>query len=615
MDSAARNPRRRHCRRIRRRTATVRRQFDTSGHNARLGGVPDGDADASAPIDASTDRQPLDHANRNTSPCTNDRSASTHAAANTCGREGQHTDCSADACSCEHQHALAYSDGRAAHNHAHSCSDAHSFAYARSSRAHSGGYAHDGGDGPTHSDRNARSRSGSCAHTDPNGYASRSLRRRRLPRPLRTRAGNVPRQRHEQPVPRLPRQHPPRGIRPRTRHLRGTGRVVQRQHQQLRDLRSSYTEPTHSLRRRRLPRPLRTRTGHVPRQRHEQPVPRLPRQRPPRGLRPRTRHLRGTGRVVQRQHQQLRDLRSSHAEPTHSLRRRRLPRPLRTRTGNVPRQRHEQPVPRLPRQHPPIVASGPGRVTFEVQAEWSSVSTSNCGTFEAHTPSQLTAFGDGVYLVPSELAPGTYRANDTSSRCLVYRDNTRPVASGPGRVTFEVQAEWSSVSTSNCGTFEAHTPSQLTAFGDGVYLVPSELAPGTYRANDTEQPVPRLPRQHPPRGIRPRTRHLRGTGRVVQRQHQQLRDLRSSYTEPTHSLRRRRLPRPFRTRAGHVPRQRHEQPVPRLPRQHPPRGIRPGTCHLRRTSRMVQRQHQQLRDLRARCSVMGERRDGRAKTG
>ncbi len=179
MDSAAGSPRRRHCRHSRRRTARVRRQFDTSGHKARHGGVSDCDADASAPIDASTDRQPLDRANRNTSPCTNNRSASTYAAGNT---PVAGAGCSAGACSCEHQHALACSDRRSAHNHAHSCSDAHSFAYAHSSRAHSGGYAHDGGDGPTHSDRDGRThsdrnaRSGSCAHTHPNGYASRSLR-------------------------------------------------------------------------------------------------------------------------------------------------------------------------------------------------------------------------------------------------------------------------------------------------------------------------------------------------------------------------------------------------------------------------------------------------------
>ena len=133
--------------------------------------------------------------------------------------------------------------------------------------------------------------------------------------------------------------------------------------------------------------------------------------------------------------------------------------------------------------HP--VASGPGRVTFEVQAAWSSIRVRDCGTFELHSPSRIASFGDGVYLVPSELAPGTYSAADTSSRCDVYRDNVHPVASGPGRVTFEVQAAWSSIRVRDCGTFELHSPSRIASFGDGVYLVPSEVAPGTYRAADT----------------------------------------------------------------------------------------------------------------------------------
>ncbi len=100
------------------------------------------------------------------------------------------------------------------------------------------------------------------------------------------------------------------------------------------------------------------------------------------------------------------------------------------------------------------LASGPGRVTFEVQAEWATISISGCGTFESHTPSRLIAFGDGVYLVPSELAPGTYTATGTGPLCDVYRDNIYRLASGPGRVTFEVQAEWSSIRVRDCGTFE-----------------------------------------------------------------------------------------------------------------------------------------------------------------
>ena len=134
-----------------------------------------------------------------------------------------------------------------------------------------------------------------------------------------------------------------------------------------------------------------------------------------------------------------------------------------------------------------LVASGPGRITFEVMPEWPSIRVRDCGTFELHTPSRLASFGDGVYRVPSEIAPGTYRALDSDNSCRVYRENSRLVASGPGRITFEVMPEWPSIRVRDCGTFELHTPSRLASFGDGVYLVPSELAPGTYRALDSTQ--------------------------------------------------------------------------------------------------------------------------------
>ena len=90
-----------------------------------------------------------------------------------------------------------------------------------------------------------------------------------------------------------------------------------------------------------------------------------------------------------------------------------------------------------------LVASGPGRVTFAVEAAWSTLSISNCAAFAVHTPSHLATFGDGAYLVPSEIAPGTYSAADTGGLCRVYRDNIYLVASGPGRVTFAVEAAWS----------------------------------------------------------------------------------------------------------------------------------------------------------------------------
>ena len=227
-----------------------------------------------------------------------------------------------------------------------------------------------------------------------------------------------------------------------------------------------------------------------------------------------------------------------------------------------------------------LVTSGPGRVTFEVQAAWSSIRVSECGTFEVHTPSRLASFGDGVYLVPSEVAPETYRAADTGSRCRVYRDNVHLVTSGPGRVTFEVQAEWSSIRVSECGTFELHTPSRLASFGDGVYLVPSEVAPGTYSAADTGSRC----------DVYRDNVHLvtSGPGRVtfeVQAawssiRSERMRHLRTPHSEPPRLLRRRRLPRAFRGRAGNLSRRRHGQPMRCLPRQRPPRDFRPRAGHL-----------------------------------
>ena len=128
------------------------------------------------------------------------------------------------------------------------------------------------------------------------------------------------------------------------------------------------------------------------------------------------------------------------------------------------------------------------------------------------------AFGDGVYLVPSELAPGTYRAADTGSRCDVYRDNVHLVTSGPGRVTFEVQAEWSSISVSNCGTFESHTPDRLNIVRRRRLPGPLRTRAWNLRCCQHQQPMPHHLRQPLPRRIRPRTDRLRSPGRLVQHQ-------------------------------------------------------------------------------------------------
>ena len=184
-----------------------------------------------------------------------------------------------------------------------------------------------------------------------------------------------------------------------------------------------------------------------------------------------------------------------------------------------------------------LVASGPGRITFEVTPEWPSIRVRDCGTFELHTPSRLASFGDGVYLVPSEIAPGTYRALDSDNSCRVYGENSRLVASGPGRITFEVMPEWPSIRVRDCETFELHTPSRLASFGDGVYLVPSEIAPGTYRATDSDNSCRVYGENQPPRGVRARTDNLRGNARVAQHPRQGLRNVRTPHSQPPRLLR------------------------------------------------------------------------------
>ena len=130
------------------------------------------------------------------------------------------------------------------------------------------------------------------------------------------------------------------------------------------------------------------------------------------------------------------------------------------------------------------VAGGAGTVTITVSADWSRIEVSNCGTFRPHTPSVRTSFGDGTYLVPDEVAPGTYVTSDAGRLCRVYDHRSRRVAGGAGTVTITVSADWSRIEVSNCGTFRPHTPSVRTSFGDGTYLVPDEVAPGTYVTSD-----------------------------------------------------------------------------------------------------------------------------------
>jgi hypothetical protein len=101
-------------------------------------------------------------------------------------------------------------------------------------------------------------------------------------------------------------------------------------------------------------------------------------------------------------------------------------------------------------------------------------------------------FGEGLYLVNAQIVPGRYRA-DGSDFCywerLAAPDEALEsvianaiVTGGPAVV--DIVATDVAFSSSGCGQWVPYTPpaTMLTSFGPGVYVVGSDIAPGTYAA-------------------------------------------------------------------------------------------------------------------------------------
>ncbi len=107
------------------------------------------------------------------------------------------------------------------------------------------------------------------------------------------------------------------------------------------------------------------------------------------------------------------------------------------------------------------------------------------------TPSFVT-FGDGIYQVGKDIQPGTYRTRTGSPGCyyerlsgfsgslsdIIANNNT----DNPAIVT--ISATDKGFSSQNCGTWTSDL-SQITAsktsFGDGMYIVGTDITPGTYK--------------------------------------------------------------------------------------------------------------------------------------
>lgn len=120
---------------------------------------------------------------------------------------------------------------------------------------------------------------------------------------------------------------------------------------------------------------------------------------------------------------------------------------------------HSPPCRRQRDDSVPIIGGQKGALTILVGSDWRSVSSQNCGTWNATAVTTLTSFGDGVYLVPGQVAPGIYIARGGGGPiCGVWSSilSNRSVVQGPsgdGTYSLFVIQSWFVLVSKGCGTW------------------------------------------------------------------------------------------------------------------------------------------------------------------
>ena len=67
--------------------------------------------------------------------------------------------------------------------------------------------------------------------------------------------------------------------------------------------------------------------------------------------------------------------------------------------------------------------------------------------------SPSSSFGDGAYLIGTEVAYGTYR-NTGGNWCFVYKNNARTsFASGQEQQMITIDSGWQAITSKDCGTW------------------------------------------------------------------------------------------------------------------------------------------------------------------
>lgn len=110
------------------------------------------------------------------------------------------------------------------------------------------------------------------------------------------------------------------------------------------------------------------------------------------------------------------------------------------------------------------------------------------------TTNPYAQFGDGTFVVGKDIQPGTYRTREASSGCYYARlrgfggttDDIIANANTDAPAIVTIAATDKGFESTSCGIWtkdlSAITTSK-TSFGDGMYIVGTDMQPGTYKSS------------------------------------------------------------------------------------------------------------------------------------
>ena len=155
----------------------------------------------------------------------------------------------------------------------------------------------------------------------------------------------------------------------------------------------------------------------------------------------------------------------------------------------------ESPSPTVEESPSPTEAESPSPAEEESTSATETASPEPAGEPTEEPEPAGNTFGDGTWVVGSDIKPGTYRAADAGNGCYWQRlknfsgsfgaiiANGNGIG-GPLIVTIEKTDE--GFSSEDCGDWSddlSPVTSSRNAFSDGTYPVGVDISPGTYRVN------------------------------------------------------------------------------------------------------------------------------------